>query len=86
MFIRGELKMYEFIIPKMGQGDPDIEIMEMKVGVGDLVEINQPIVTIESEKITVTLESEKSGLVHEILVQEGETVKTGTVVCRIEEI
>jgi pyruvate dehydrogenase E2 component (dihydrolipoamide acetyltransferase) len=69
----------------MGQGDPDIEIMEVNVKVGDFVEINQPIVTIESEKITVTLESEKSGLVHELLVEEGETVKTGTVVCRIEE-
>jgi pyruvate dehydrogenase E2 component (dihydrolipoamide acetyltransferase) len=78
--------MYELIIPKMGQGDPDVEIMELKVQVGDSVKINQPIVTIESEKITVTLESEKTGLVHELLVEEGETVKTGTVVCRIEEI
>ena len=49
------------------------------------LEINQPIVKVESEKITVTLESEKSGLVDEILVEEGETVKTGTVVCRIKE-
>ncbi len=77
--------MYEFIIPKMGQGDPDIDIMELKVKVGDSIEINQPIVTLESEKVSVTLESEKSGLVHEVLVKEGETVKTGTVVCRIEE-
>ena len=78
--------MYELIIPKMGQGDPDVEIMELKVQVGDFVKINQPIVTIESEKITVTLESEKPGSVRELLVEEGETVKTGTVVCRIEEI
>ncbi len=77
--------MYEFIIPKMGQGDPDIDIIELKVKAGDPVEIDQPIVTVESEKVNVTLESEKPGIVHEVLVKEGETVKTGTVVCRIEE-
>jgi len=83
---RGEVKLYEFIIPKMGQGDPDIDIIGIKVKVGDFIEINQPIVELESEKVTVTLESEKSGLVSEILVKEGDTVKTGTVVCRIKEM
>ncbi|MBM3705553.1 MAG: hypothetical protein FJW66_03410 [Actinobacteria bacterium] len=77
--------MYEFIIPKMGQGDPDIDIIELKVKAGDMVEVSQPIVELESEKIRVTLESERSGIVLEILVREGETVKTGTVVCRIQE-
>ena len=69
----------------MGQGDPDIDIIELKVKEGDFIEIKQPIVEVESEKITVTLESEKSGIVYEILVKEGETVKTGTVVCTIQE-
>lgn len=77
--------MYEFIIPKMGEGDTDIEIMDIKVVVGDNVKTGDPVVEVESEKASTTLESEKSGSVYEVLVKKGDIVKPGTVVCRIEE-
>ena len=76
--------MYEFIIPKMGEGDTDIEIMDIKVVVGDTIEVGYPIVEVESEKASITLESEKSGSVYEVLVKKGDIVKPGTVVCRIK--
>lgn len=69
----------------MGQGDTDIEILDIKVKVGDLIEIGFPIVEIESEKASTTLESEKSGSVCEVLVKNGDIVKQGTIVCKIKE-
>ena len=76
--------MYDFIIPKMGEGDTDIEIMDIKVVVGDTIGVGDPIVEVESEKASTTLESEESGSVYEVLVKKGDIVKPGTVVCRIK--
>ena len=43
------------------------------------------IVEVESEKVSVVLESEKSGSVQEILVKNGDIVKQGTIICMIIE-
>ena len=77
--------MYDFIIPKMGEGDIDIEIMDIKVKAGDTIKEGDPIVEVESEKASIVLESDKSGIIEEILVKVGDIVKVGTVVYRIKE-
>ena len=77
--------MYDFIIPKMGEGDIDIEIMDIKVKAGDTIEEGDPIVEVESEKASTVLESDKSGIIKEILIEVGDSVKVGTIVCRIKE-
>ena len=77
--------MYDFVIPKMGMGTTDAEIMKWKVKVGDKVKEGDPIVEVESEKVSIVLESEKSGVVTEILYKNGETVELGSVICRIKE-
>ncbi len=77
--------MYDFIIPKMGEGDIDIEIMDIKVKAGDTIEEGDPIVEVESEKTSTVLESDKSGIIKEILIKVGDFVKVGTIVCRIKE-
>ena len=77
--------MHDFIIPKMGEGDTDIEIMDIKVKIGDIVKEGDPIAEIESEKAVTVLESEKSGIVKEVLLKKGDIIKVGAVVCRIKE-
>ena len=59
--------MYNFIIPKMGQGDIDIEIIDLKVKVGDIVKAGDAIVEVESEKVNTVLESEVEGIIKEII-------------------
>ena len=75
--------MYEFIIPRLGQEDSEIEILSIKVRVGDKVEVDDPIVEIESEKSTTVLKAEKAGVISEIILNEGDIVEVGAVVCRI---
>ena len=72
--------MEKFYIPQ-----PERIAEVVKVKVGDLIEIGFPIVEVESEKASTTLESEKSGLVCEVLVKNGDIIKQGTIVCKIKE-
>lgn len=50
---------------------------------GDFVEKDQDIAEIESDKATLAITAEESGAI-EILMDEGETVEVGKVICRID--
>ena len=65
------INLYDFIIPKMGMGTTDIDIIKWKVKVSDKVKKGDPIIEIESEKVSTVLESEKSGVVAEVLYKNG---------------
>jgi 2-oxoisovalerate dehydrogenase E2 component (dihydrolipoyl transacylase) len=68
----------EFLLPDVGEGLTEAEIVAWKVKTGDVVEINQVLVEIETAKSLVELPSPFAGTVSAILVQEGETVEVGT--------
>ena len=52
-----------FLVPDVGEGLVEAEIVEWKVGVGDVVALNQPLVDIETAKATVELPSPYAGTV-----------------------
>ena len=79
------IKLYDYTLPKLGQSDSEVEILEIKVKAGDLIKSGDPVVEVESEKAATILESEIDGVVEEILVKNGDIVKVGTVICRIKE-
>ena len=70
--------MSEFLLPDVGEGLTEAEIVAWKVKVGDTVEINDVIVEIETAKSLVELPSPFEGTVQALLVPEGETVPVGT--------
>jgi len=77
--------MKNVVIPKMGMGTTEVEILKWKVKEGDSVKAGEPIVEIESEKTSVAIESEVSGVVGEIYFKEEEEVPVGSVICTIKE-
>ena len=79
------VRVHDFTLPKLGQGDSGIEIMDFKVKIGDQVKKGDPIVEVETEKASTVLESEINGVVTEVLIKNGEVVQVGTVLCRIKE-
>ncbi len=79
------INLYDFTLPKLGQSDAEIEIMDFKVKINDQIKIGDPIIEVETEKASTILESEINGVVKEILVKNGEIVGVGTVLCRIME-
>ena len=79
------IELYDYTLPKLGQSDSEIEILELKVKVGDSVKSGDPIVEVETEKASTILESEIDGVVEEVLVKNGDIIKVGTIIYRIKE-
>ena len=70
--------MPEFKLPDVGEGLTEAEIVAWKVQVGDVIEINDIIVDIETAKSIVELPSPYAGTVLALMVPEGEMVPVGT--------
>lgn len=73
----------EIKIPSPGESITEVELASWFVEDGALVTKNQEIGEIESEKATLPLIATEPGKI-KILVQEGETIKVGTVVASID--
>ncbi|MEY9952157.1 dihydrolipoamide acetyltransferase family protein [Leifsonia sp. EB34] len=68
----------QFLLPDVGEGLTEAEIVSWKVAPGEPVAVNQVIVEIETAKSLVELPSPFEGTVGELLVSEGQTVEVGT--------
>ena len=75
--------MAEYLLPDVGEGLTEAEIVAWKVKVGDVIEINDIVVEIETAKSLVELPSPYAGTVTALLVAEGETVAVGTPIIAI---
>ena len=71
------------LVPSPGESISEVEIAEWLVEDGEYVEKDQTIAEIDSDKATLELPAEKSGTI-KIIVEEGETVAVGDVVCLID--
>jgi len=76
----------EVILPKWGLTMEEATLSSWLVNAGDRVEEGQIIAEIETEKINNELEAPASGVISEILVEEGtEEIEPGTVLALIDE-
>ncbi|WP_152734304.1 2-oxoglutarate dehydrogenase complex dihydrolipoyllysine-residue succinyltransferase [Marinifilum sp. N1E240] len=75
--------MIEIKIPSPGESISEVEIASWFVADGDIVEKDQDIAEIESDKATLTLVADEGGKI-QILAQEGDTVEVGSVACKID--
>ena len=76
--------MSEFLLPDVGEGLTEAEIVAWKVKAGDTVSINQVLVEIETAKSLVELPSPFEGTVSALLVEEGQTVEVGTAIISVD--
>jgi 2-oxoglutarate dehydrogenase E2 component (dihydrolipoamide succinyltransferase) len=73
----------EIKIPSPGESITEVELANWFVENGSVVEKDQEIGEVESEKATLPLIADKAGKV-ELLAEIGDTLKVGTVVCKID--
>ncbi|GAB3087989.1 2-oxo acid dehydrogenase subunit E2 [Nocardioides zeae] len=73
----------QFLLPDVGEGLTEAEVVTWHVAVGDTVEVNQTLVDIETAKSVVELPSPFAGQVLALLVPEGQTVDVGTPIIEI---
>jgi len=67
----------EIRVPDIGDFD-EVEVVEILVAKGDRVELEDPLITIESDKATMEIPSTASGIVAELQVAEGDRVSEGS--------
>ncbi|PWR05165.1 branched-chain alpha-keto acid dehydrogenase subunit E2 [Micromonospora acroterricola] len=73
-----------FNLPDLGEGLTEGEILAWLVKVGDTIELNQPIVEVETAKAAVEIPAKWAGQVQAIHHQEGTTVEVGTPIIAID--
>lgn len=73
----------EMKVPSPGESITEVEIASWLVADGDYVEKDQPIAEIDSDKATLELPAEASGIIT-LKAEEGDTVEVGQVVCLID--
>ncbi|MBV1913343.1 MAG: dihydrolipoyllysine-residue acetyltransferase [Cycloclasticus sp.] len=76
--------LIEVAVPDIGDFDA-VEVIEVLVAVGDTVEVEQALLTLESDKASMEIPSSSAGVVEEILVAVGDSVAEGTVVVRLKQ-
>ncbi|HTU98443.1 MAG TPA: dihydrolipoyllysine-residue acetyltransferase [Solirubrobacteraceae bacterium] len=70
-------------VPDIGDFD-DVPVIEILVAVGDSVSVEDPLVTLESDKATMDVPAPLAGVVREITVSVGDRVSQGSVLMSLE--
>jgi 2-oxoglutarate dehydrogenase E2 component (dihydrolipoamide succinyltransferase) len=73
----------DVVMPQMGVSVAEGTITRWLKNVGDPVEADEPLLEISTDKVDTEVPSPGTGVVSEIVIQEGETVEVGTLLARI---
>ncbi|WP_062352423.1 dihydrolipoamide acetyltransferase family protein [Bacillus kwashiorkori] len=74
-----EIKLHD-----IGEGMTEGEVLQYFVKVGDKVKADQPLVEVQTDKMTAEIPAPQSGIVQEIVVEPGTTVAIGTTLLIME--
>ena len=77
------MSVLEMKVPSPGESITEVEIATWLVEDGDYVEKDQPIAEVDSDKATLELPAEESGIIT-LKAEEGDAVEVGAVVCLID--
>ncbi|HLU15717.1 MAG TPA: biotin/lipoyl-containing protein, partial [Burkholderiaceae bacterium] len=66
----------ELTVPDIGDAT-DVDVIEVLVSVGDTIEKEQSLITLESDKASMEIPAAAAGVVKEILVKVGDKVSEG---------
>jgi len=75
----------DIFIPDLG-GDKDVDLIDIMVAVGDTIEEEDGLITLETEKASMDVPSTHSGIIKEILVNVGDKVNSGDLIARLEVV
>ena len=76
-------EIIDIIIPDIGE-DGEVEAIEVLVSVGDVIEEEDGLITLETDKATMDVPSTHAGTVKEVFISTGDKVKQGSLVIKLE--
>ncbi len=77
------MAVQEIPVPDIGDFK-DVEVIDVLVKAGDRVEIDTPLLTLETEKATMDVPAPVAGVIEKMLVRKGDRVSAGTVVATVQ--
>ncbi|MFI5238100.1 MAG: biotin/lipoyl-containing protein, partial [Ignavibacteriales bacterium] len=75
----------EFKLPELGENIESADIINVLVKAGDMIQKEQSIIEIETDKATIEVPSNISGKITEVLVKQGESVNVGQIIIKVDE-
>ncbi|SHO49940.1 2-oxo acid dehydrogenase subunit E2 [Desulfopila aestuarii] len=73
----------KIVVPDFGDVQ-EISVVEVYIKPGDVVEVESPLIALESEKAVMDIPSPLAGTITEVKIQEGDTVKSGDLIALVE--
>lgn len=74
----------EFVLPELGENIETADVVDVLVSVGDTVDVDDPILEIETDKATFEVPSTVKGVITELRVKAGESASVGQVVMVVQ--
>ncbi|HEY7638425.1 MAG TPA: dihydrolipoyl dehydrogenase [Steroidobacteraceae bacterium] len=75
--------MSQVLVPDLGDFK-DVEVIDVLVKPGDTVQVESPLITLETEKATMDVPSSAAGVVKSVAVKKGDRVSKGSVIVEVE--
>ncbi|HCM46945.1 MAG TPA: dihydrolipoyllysine-residue acetyltransferase [Colwellia sp.] len=76
-------QIIDIAVPDIGE-DGEVDVIEVLVSVGDVIEEEDGLITLETDKATMDVPSTHAGTVKEIFINNGDKVKQGSLVIKLE--
>jgi dihydrolipoyl dehydrogenase len=73
----------ELTVPDIGNFT-DVDVVDVLVKAGDTIEVDSPLVTLETDKASMDVPATAAGRVTEVLLKRGDKVSKGSVIARVE--
>ncbi|MDP2323936.1 MAG: biotin/lipoyl-containing protein, partial [Gammaproteobacteria bacterium] len=70
-------------VPNLGEFK-DVEIIEVHIKPGDTVQVEAPLITLETDKAAMDVPAPAAGVVKEVVVKVGGKVSEGSLIARLE--
>ena len=75
----------EIVVPELGESVTEATVAQWFKAVGDTVSADEPLVELETDKVTIEVPAPADGQLTEIVVESGADVEVGALLGRIEE-
>src|SRR6187551_2853434 len=73
----------DITVPDLGDFK-DVEVIDVLVKPGDKIDVDTPLITLETEKATMDVPSTAAGVVKSVALKKGDRVSKGNVIVQVE--
>ncbi len=74
----------DFLLPELDENVSGGDVLRVLVRQGDVLAVDQPVLELETDKATIEVPSSVQGLITEVRVRDGQKLKVGDVVLKVE--